>query len=376
MRYGRRDKAHQWIQQAIKANPYFKPAAKTLASLGGEPVVPWEPPRRDRPKYLLIREWNHGFWSDVDHVLGQLLLAELTGRTPIVHWGVGSKFRPEGAPSDEDVWSLYFKPVSPLTIADVESETLTRFPNKYKGASLRAPVVNRWSGADSRVCGLEYFACDADVIVSDFHTSVVTVLGWMPAWHPLANAPFEAVYRDLVRRYLVVQPTIAAAAQEFYDRSLAGAPTLAAHVRGLDKIDEWPHLLEILTELQTYLGSHMAVQPTTRLFLMTDWTEALRSFTQQFPGRVVTTDAFRAESGTGIHRLGTVDGYRLGREVLIDSLIAAKCDRFVGTGPSSVSCAIEFLRDWPKDHCLFHGEHILTQFNTAMYTLPDHLTSG
>jgi len=43
-------------------------------------------------KFLLIKAWGYGFWSDVSHVLGQLLVAELTGRTPIVHWGQNSLF--------------------------------------------------------------------------------------------------------------------------------------------------------------------------------------------------------------------------------------------------------------------------------------------
>ena len=40
--------------------------------------------------YLLIK--SYGFWSDVEHVIGALLLAEMTGRTPVVHWGGNSYF--------------------------------------------------------------------------------------------------------------------------------------------------------------------------------------------------------------------------------------------------------------------------------------------
>src|ERR1051325_2854172 len=48
-----------------------------------------------RKRYLVIKPWGYGFCSDLDHVLGALLLAEMTGRTPIVHWGAGSRFRDE-----------------------------------------------------------------------------------------------------------------------------------------------------------------------------------------------------------------------------------------------------------------------------------------
>lgn len=43
-------------------------------------------------RYLLIKSWGFGFYSDVIAVLGSLLLAEITHRTPVVHWGKNSLF--------------------------------------------------------------------------------------------------------------------------------------------------------------------------------------------------------------------------------------------------------------------------------------------
>ncbi|MFH1020476.1 MAG: hypothetical protein V1782_07685, partial [Pseudomonadota bacterium] len=48
--------------------------------------------RNKNEKFLLIKAWGFGFWSDVSQILGQLLLAELTNRTPIIHWGSNSLF--------------------------------------------------------------------------------------------------------------------------------------------------------------------------------------------------------------------------------------------------------------------------------------------
>jgi hypothetical protein len=36
-------------------------------------------------RYLLIKAWGFGFWADLDHVLGALLLADLTRRVPVVY---------------------------------------------------------------------------------------------------------------------------------------------------------------------------------------------------------------------------------------------------------------------------------------------------
>ncbi len=43
--------------------------------------------------FLLIKAWGFGMFADVDHVLGQLLIAEMTGRTPVVHWGTNSLYK-------------------------------------------------------------------------------------------------------------------------------------------------------------------------------------------------------------------------------------------------------------------------------------------
>ena len=38
-------------------------------------------------RYIVAREWGFGFWSDMGHILSVLLIAEITGRIPVIHWG-------------------------------------------------------------------------------------------------------------------------------------------------------------------------------------------------------------------------------------------------------------------------------------------------
>lgn len=49
-------------------------------------------PKHNIDKYLVIKAWGFGFWSDVSSVLGGLLLAEITRRRPVIHWGANSRF--------------------------------------------------------------------------------------------------------------------------------------------------------------------------------------------------------------------------------------------------------------------------------------------
>jgi hypothetical protein len=42
------------------------------------------------------------------------------------------------------------------------------------------------------------------------------------------------------------------------------------------------------------------------------------------------------------------DGVTLGREVVIDTFLAARCDAFIGDGASGVSQAVTRLKHWPE----------------------------
>ena len=44
------------------------------------------------PRFLLIKAWGQGFWSDMCHVMASLLVAEITDRIPVVQWGGNSLF--------------------------------------------------------------------------------------------------------------------------------------------------------------------------------------------------------------------------------------------------------------------------------------------
>ena len=117
---------------------------RALAAAGG-------PRPLARPKYLLIKAWGYGFSSDMDHVVGQLLLAELTGRTPVVHWGANTLF---GAQDIANAFELYFRPVSGATQDGLSAWGQSFFPAKWTAATLRDENVNKFQGPGSRTSAL------------------------------------------------------------------------------------------------------------------------------------------------------------------------------------------------------------------------------
>jgi hypothetical protein len=57
----------------------------------------------------------------------------------------------------------------------------------------------------------------------------------------------------------------------------------------------------------------------------------------------------------GIHLSGH-DGITIGEEVMLDALLALKCNYFVGNQESNVSLAIASMHNWPQGFMFLLGE--------------------
>ncbi|UFS72425.1 tetratricopeptide repeat protein [Geomonas sp. RF6] len=293
--------------------------------------------------FLLIKAWGYGFWSDVSHLLGALLLAEITGRTPVVHWGGNSLFSdvPAG-----NAFETFFAPLSPVSLHDLSRSARSFFPGKWHAGNLAQEGVNVWSGAGSRLSALHALGRREEVVVSDFHFSVNDLVPWIPPGHRLYGNDPDSLCRDLFQRYLTVRPEIAAEVEDFHRRRMAGLTLLAVHARGGDKGGEDPNLERLNALYPPYIDRFLASHPEARLFLITDDDTLLARFSGRYGERIIHGDAVRTANGQGVHYQHGTSRYRLGKEVLVDVLLALRCDAFIGNGLSNVSCAVAQLKDW------------------------------
>ena len=105
-------------------------------------------------RFLLIRAWGNGFWSDICHVLGSLLLAEISGRIPVTHLGEESRFAVDG---NRDAFTAYFEPLSGVTAEDLmRLQGSHFFPAKWTNANLLTPNRPRWCCDDPARLGEQY----------------------------------------------------------------------------------------------------------------------------------------------------------------------------------------------------------------------------
>jgi hypothetical protein len=77
--------------------------------------------------------------------------------------------------------------------------------------------------------------------------------------------------------------------------------------------------------------------------------KVLEQYKEYYGNILIYTDCAR-DDVSPIHYRVFSDKKRKGIEIIKDTYLACKCDYFVGTEHSNVSCAISRLKVWEKDH--------------------------
>jgi hypothetical protein len=315
-------------------------------------------------KFILIKAWGYGFWSDVSHVLAHLLVAELTNRTPIVHWGTNSLFS-DG--TSANAFEFYFETFSKLGIADIKKEEIDIWPPKWNLVNLTEPEVNKWSGPNSRIAGLYLLGRKERLIVSDFISSVVDIQPWIPRDHHLHGLSIDDLWKYLVRKYLHPTREILAEVDRYYEMNFASQEFLAVHMRGSDKRIEQKRLDEFNRQYKALIDRNLQENKLQKIFLMTDDTRILEFFRHNYGENVITTNCQRTSSTTGVHYLSDSDKRQLGKEVMIDVYLAARAKFFVGNGFSNPSLFVRYLKDWHNDNVKLLGTNMFHMRNVLVH---------
>ena len=307
-----------------------------------------------RHHFLLIKAWGCGFWSDMNHIFGCLLLAEVTGRIPVTHWGRNSLY---GDGTDADAFRFYFQPVSPFGIRYIETaRRSTFFPPKWSAATLRRENLAKWNGAHSRMQGVSCLGRPETVVVSDFYIHLPDLLPLIPTTHKLSGRSLAETYRWLADKYLHLRSEITAEIEAFYHARMAGLePIIAAHYRGTDKI----HETDYMPSLESYFDIIDRAARDWCIFLLTDEVRCVEAFCHRYGSRVIFTDAVRSTGKIPVHFSRASDRVRLGIDVIKDIYLALRCQKFIGLGMSNPSAIVSILKDWAEGDCTLLGPSLL-----------------
>jgi tetratricopeptide (TPR) repeat protein len=340
------DTAESHFQNALKRDGAFKSAQDNLVRLArAREQVPADAPPGER--FLLIKSWGAGFWADVSHVLGAAFLAELTGRTPVVHWGRNNLF--DGS-ANNDAFTRYFEPLSNVALEDLRRFPPSDFfPPKWTPANLAWEDNNKWDGIGARLEGIYFLNRPERIAVADFYIRIKYLLPWVPPQHPAAGQSLEKLLRRLAAQYIKPRKDILEAVAAFRKAHFGDGPVVAVHARGSDKIIEYDALDALNERYFTFLDTE---DSAAKIFLLTDDERWLRRFRERYRSRLIATVSHRSENEHGVHLARLGDPAVLGKEVMIDTYLALACDKFYGNGRSNVSAMIAILKDWAPDACV------------------------
>lgn len=355
--------AARFAQFALQQQPNHPQAKNTLAAVrsSGPSLDARSSPDN---RFLLIRSWNAGFWSDVDHVLGCLLLASLTNRTPVIHWGPDSRY---GGSETNNAWNHYFEPVSSTSVQDIAQSASSCFPPKWNHSNLSGPSINRFSGKHSRVSCLSLLNRAETVVVADFFTSLAGVHFYLRPDHPRFNQSPQDVYRDLLSSTVRPLALHVSSAARFASQHFTRRPVLAVHVRGTDKVEEdpaandWNHRLAALADQALSSGRVQSI------FLMTDTAAAQTGWKKHFKEALICPPSQVIDGTAGLHFAQGLDPVALGTEILVDSLIATHADHFAGLASSNIPRMIGMLKSWPSGSLSLMGNDVLNMPNFSLF---------
>lgn len=337
-------------------------------------------PNMSGDRFLLIKTWSNRLWPDLEHVLGQLLIAEITERVPVIYWPTHCL---HNGFIHTNGFELYFEPVSDYTIFDLAKPGYTFYPPIWEADNLleEDAVKDTWM---YRSIG-DLISSDANVVVGDVYFSVSEIIPFIKKDNSAYGMTIEEIYRYLYKKYIKIKRDILTEVQGFYQSWLRdGHPLLAVHVRREEDgmiIDErkdiaeehfWyrnsrkygekttknkkiryrflrqGRILKANTQYHGEIRKIMNKYAVRKIFLLTDSEEVLEEYRRVYGDRLVYTDCKRLTNDEPSYKMeNPMIKRRRGVETIKDACLAAECDFFIGNDFSSLSRAISRLKDWP-----------------------------
>lgn len=335
-------------------------------------------------RFLLIKAWSYILWADVEHVLGQLLIAELTNRIPVVYWPT---YCLHNGYIHTNGFELYFEPVSNYTIFDVAKPEYTFYPPVWDEDNLLMDDPDKESWVYRNIGDM--MSRKENVVVGDVYFDVYTLIPFINKNNPAYGMTVHEIYRYLFRKYIRIKQDVNVEIQGFFNSWLKDdGPILAVHVCKPDKshtinaVDEkkqsykymlksyqnskknpmekqvrvsvFPWKRKVLEANKPYhdeIKKYIDKYDVKKLFLLTNSEEILEEYKKRYGAKVVVTECRRIpEDGTYSVMENPMIKRRRGIEIIKDTYLASMCDFFIGNDFSSLSQTVTNIKDWPDNN--------------------------
>jgi len=152
---------------------------------------------------------------------------------------------------------------------------------------------------------------------------------------------------NLIEKYVTLKPDIQKEIDEFYNENMKGRHVLGVHIRLTDKATH-PAEKKTIVSLENYkteIRNYINLFPDAYIYLATDSTDYIKQLNEEFGDKIILPDVLRSSGGASVHHHSQGNGYKKGKDVLMECLLLSKCD-FLIKGVSNVSlCALFFNKE-------------------------------
>ncbi len=308
-------------------------------------------------RFLFIKAIGHSIWADVDHVLCQVFAAELTGRVPVVYWGMESMY---SAAMDVNSFNLFFEPVSSCTVEDAVKPEFTYFPPTWEYGNVLAEDTDRLKMEDRSL--KEQMESSANVVVSDVYYPLRAMLPWVGSGHWAYGKTPVQIYRTLFSRYLRPRPEVTREIRKYINTHpdfRDERPIIGVHVRENAIVNEVAQLYDLNEFYKPRIWDFVVRYNARHIFLITDSKKLFKQYRKLYGknGLLMVTDSkkelFRPRIMTCLldypnKRRKGVELEKDTIEIIVDTYLAAQCDFFIGNGYSNLSNTVLRMKDWPE----------------------------
>ncbi len=308
-------------------------------------------------RYLLIKSLGKSIWADVDHVMCQLLAAELTNRIPVVYWGMESLYS-ESVSSN--AYEFFFEPVSGVTIQDIIRPGYTLYPPSWNPENVYAEDTDRFKMEFRDLKSL--MRSEANIVVSDIYYPISSILAWSNRGHWSFGKTPHQVYRCLFDKYLKLKPEVKREIQRYINITpdfRDEKPILGVHCHSNAIVHEVAQIYDLNEYYKPNIWHFIVRYNIRHIFLITDSNKILRQFKKLYDinGMLLYTDSKKRPLKQRIptylqeypnKRHKGVELIKDTIEVIKDTYLAAQCDFFIGNGYSNLSNTVMRLKDWPE----------------------------
>jgi len=296
-------------------------------------------------------------WADVDHVICQILAAELTNRIPVVYWGMESLYSESIA---TNAYEFFFEPVSGFTVHDIIRPGYSFYPPTWNSENILAEDSDRFKMEYRDLKSL--MKSDANIVVSDIYYPLSSILLWANRSHwSFGKTPYQ-VYRYLFDKYLKPKAEVKREIKKYINTNpdfRDEKPILGVHCRSNAIVNEVAQLYDLNELYKPYIWQYIVRYNIRHIFLITDSAKILKEYKKLYGvnGMLLYTDSKKRPLKERIptylqeypnKRHKGVELIKDTIEVIKDTYLASQCDFFIGNGYSNLSNTVMRLKDWPE----------------------------